>query len=477
MVTVDEKENLIENELQHPDYQKEIIEIIKSNKSPKVLKDKLSEYHESDIAKTLDLLDKDERIRLYHILDAQTLSYILDYTDEEIGKYFQEIDTRKKIEILSNIEPDTAANYLAHIDESERKILTDLMDIESKKDIELITSFDDDQIGSRMSTDFIEIKNNISIKNAMRELVRQAKDNDNIQTLYVVDDKDLTFDGAIDLKDLIRAREDSKLEDLIISSYPYVYAEEKVEDVIESLKQYQEDSIPILDSNNKIVGIITSSDLVEVVNEELSEDYAKFAGLTNEEDLKEPLIRSISKRLPWLVLLLFLGMVVSSVVGVFETVVTNIAILMCFQSLILDMSGNVGTQSLAVTIRVLVDENLSAGQKFGFVLKELRVGFINGLILACVAFIFAGLYLHLMKGIDPLQSFTISFCIGVSLIIAMTLSSFAGTVIPMFFKKINMDPAVVSGPLITTINDLVAVVTYYGISYMLLVKVLNLYNF
>ena len=351
------------------------------------------------------------------------------------------------------------------------------MDIESKKDIELITSFDDDQIGSRMSTDFIEIKNNISIKDAMRELVRQAKDNDNIQTLYVVDDKDLTFSGAIDLKDLIRAREDNTLNDLIISSYPYIYAEEKVEDVIESLKQYQEDSIPVLDNNNKIIGIITSSDLVEVVNEELNEDYAKFAGLTNEEDLKEPVKQSISKRLPWLILLLFLGMIVSSVVGIFEVVVTNIAILMCFQSLILDMSWNVGTQSLAVAIRVLVDENLSSKQKIGFVFKEIKVGLINGLILALVAFIFAGLYLHLLKGTPLMQSFTISFCIGISLIVAMTLSSFAGTVIPMFFKKINMDPAVVSGPLITTINDLVAVVTYYGISYVLLVEVLKLYTF
>ena len=462
------EQNEKQNEKQHPDYQKEIVDIIKKTSSPKVLSDKLSEYHESDIADTLELLEKDERIKLYHALGIETLSHVLEYT-EDISKYFGEISTKGKIGILSNLEPDTAAEYLDTLDENERTILIDLMDDDSKKDIELINSFDDEQIGSKLSTDFIVIKDQISIKKAMKEVVSQASEVDNILTIYVVDENDV-YSGAIYLKDLIRARETDKLDDLIISSYPYVYAEEYIDECIEDLKQYQEDSIPVLDANNKIIGIITLSSLVEVVKEEFSEDYAKLAGLTNDEDLKEPLIDSIKKRLPWLIILLGLGMVVSSVVGIFEPIITHVAILMCFQSLILDMAGNVGTQSLAVTIRVLMDENLSGIEKFKFVIKEGRIGLLNGIILGIASFIFVGLYLTIIKKMSINYSFGISLCICSALIISMTLSSIMGTIIPIFFKKLKMDPAVVSGPLITTVNDLVAVMTYYGFATLFLIN-------
>ena len=199
-----------------------------------------------------------------------------------------------------------------------------------------------------------------------------------------------------------------------------------------------------------------------------------FAGLTAEEDLKEPLRESLKKRLPWLLVLLGLGMVVSSVVGVFETVVSQLTIIMCFQSLILDMAGNVGTQSLAVTIRVLMDESLTGKQKAELVWKEMTIGFSNGLILGKLSFIVIGLYIALFKGKTFMFAYAVSGCIGIALVVAMVISGAVGTCIPLFFKKINVDPAVASGPLITTINDLVAVVTYYGLSWIFLIEMLHL---
>ena len=196
--------------------------------------------------------------------------------------------------------------------------------------------------------------------------------------------------------------------------------------------------------------------------------------MTAEEDLHEKTSTSIKKRLPWLIILLFLGMAVSSVVGVFETVVAVLPIVMCFQSLILDMAGNVGTQSLAVTIRVLVDETLTAKQKFGLVLKEMKVGFLNGLFLGILSFVFIGLYICVLKNYPMGHAFLISGCVGFSLMVAMVISSMVGTLIPMFFHKIKIDPAVASGPLITTVNDLVAVVTYYGLAWLLLIHVLHI---
>ena len=200
----------------------------------------------------------------------------------------------------------------------------------------------------------------------------------------------------MDLKDLITARQDTRLEDLIVTSYPYVYGHELIDDCIEKLKDYSENSIPILDNDNKLLGVITSQSIVDLVDDEMGEDYAMFAGLTAEEDLKEPLKESMKKRLPWLLVLLALGTVVSSVVGVFEQVVSQLTIIMAFQSLILDMAGNVGTQSLAVTIRVLMDESLTGKQKFQLVLKEMKIGFSNGMILGTISFALVGLYLSLI---------------------------------------------------------------------------------
>ena len=347
-----------------------------------------------------------------------------------------------------------------------------MLDKEASEDVRLLFSYDEDEIGSRMTTNFIMIHNNLTIRQAMRELIEQAGENDNISTIYVIDDED-KFYGAIDLKDLIIAREYTDLEDLISHSYPYVKDHEKVADCIEQIKDYAEDSIPVLQEDGTIAGIITSQDIVEAVDDEMGEDYAKLAGLTAEEDLNEKLAESVKKRLPWLVILLFLGMVVSSVVGAFESVVAVIPIVMCFQSLILDMAGNVGTQSLAVTIRVLMDETLSAKKKLSLLFKEMKIGFINGASLGIMALVFLGVYIHIFKKYAWISAFLISGCVGLSLIVAMVVSSLVGTIIPMFFHKIHIDPAVASGPLITTVNDLVAVVTYYGLAMIFLVEIFH----
>lgn len=472
---MDRKDNTTMEEtttIQHPDYQQELVSLIRSGISPRLLRDKVSNYHENDIAAALDILTKEERIRLYHILDTQTLSDVLEYTDN-FGQYFGELNVRKQSEILSHLEADTAADYLKQLPRSERTTLIDLMDDDTKRAVALIGSFDDDEIGSRMSTNYIHIKIGRTIKEAMHDLVDQAAEHDNVSTIYVTDD-DQTFYGAIDLKDLIIARETSSLEDIVATSYPYVYAQEQVEDCIERMKEYSEDSIPVLDNNNRLIGVITSQDIVELVDEALGDDYAKLAGLSAEEDLQEPTKKSIQKRLPWLIVLLGLGMVVSSVVGLFESVVAQLTILVSFQSLVLDMAGNVGTQSLAVTIRVLMDEQLTGKQKLQLVFKESKLGVLNGVILGAASFVVIGLYIYLFKIEFRPHAFAISACIGIALLISMALSSLAGTTVPMLFKKLGIDPAVASGPLITTMNDLVAAISYYGLAWFLLLNLLHL---
>ena len=462
----------MENRTQN--YAKEILDIIKSNVSPAVLSKRLQDFHENDLAEVLPELSSAERSKLYRIFDLDTLSDILEYTDEETAvTYLEEMNLKKAAAILSRIETNVLSDILQHFDKEKRRLLIELLDDDVRHDVEMINTFDDEEIGSRMTTNCIIINNHLSVKGAMSALVSQAAQNDNISTIFVVNDNQ-EFYGAIDLKDLIIARQDHPLDELVVTSYPYVYGTALIDDCIEDLKDYSEDSIPVLDNDNRLIGVITSANIVDLVDDEMGEDYAKFAGLTAEEDLQEPLKESMKKRMPWLVILLGLGMIVSSVVGIFEKVVTNLPIIMCFQSLILDMAGNVGTQSLAVTIRVLMDESLTGRQKLELVFKEMRIGLCNGGLLCLMSFVLIGLYIWLFKGKTLVFAYAVSACIGCSLLLAMLISSAVGTCIPLFFKKIHIDPAVASGPLITTINDLVAVISYYGMSWIFLIEILHL---
>ena len=461
----------MENENETRNVVEEIVALIRGNKPNRELRELLEDYHESDIADAIELITKEERKKLYHILGAEKASDIFAYL-EDPEEFINELDIQSAAKILENMDADDAVDVLEEVDEETQEKIISLMDDESSQDIKLIQSYEDDEIGSKMTTNFVVIKNDLTIKQAMKELIRQADDNDNISTIYVVDQEE-KFYGVIDLKDLIKARDFAKLESLIVTSYPYVLDHDKIDVSIEKIKDYAEDSIPVLNDESKVLGVITSQDIIEVVDDEMGDDYAKLAGLTAEEDLKETLPQSMKKRLPWLVTLLVLGLLVSTVVGLFETVVSELAIVVCFQSLILDMAGNVGTQSLAVTIRVLMDEHLKATEKIKFVFKEMRVGFFNGMLLGTLAFVGIGFYVMLAKHYPMHFSFAVAACVGGSLWLAMIVSSLVGTLVPMFFHRLKVDPAVASGPLITTVNDLVAVVTYYGCAWIFLINLFH----
>ena len=458
--------------LKEPNYVEELLHIIREDLKSPELPELLSDYHDNDIADALEQLTPEERRRLYQTLGAERSAEIIAYL-EDAEPFLRELSLEQAADLLSHMDSDDAVDVLEDLDEEVQEKLVNLMEEEAGQDIQLILSYEEDEVGSLMTTNFIVIQRNLTIPQAMKSLVRQAGDNDNIGTIYVVDEKN-AFYGAIDLKDLIIAREKDLLTDLIQTSYPFLFAHDKIEDEIERIKDYAEDSLPVLSERGEILGVITAQDIVEAVDEALGDDYAKLAGLTEEAEREETLTESMKKRLPWLVILLFLGMGVSSVVGIFEKVVSVLPIVICFQSLILDMAGNVGTQSLAVTIRDLMDEELTASQKFSMLWKEVRVGTCNGLLLGVLTFLLIGLYNMVVKGLPAGSAFLISGCVGISLLLAMLISSLVGTLIPMFFHQLGVDPAVASGPLITTVNDLVAVVIYYGLAWIFLINILQI---
>ncbi|MBO5926919.1 MAG: magnesium transporter [Clostridia bacterium] len=459
------------------DFFEEILEIISANYSISEVREKLSAYHDNDIAEVIPELSKNQRQKLYKALGTEGVSNVFAYLDNA-DDYLLELGNEKAADIIESMDADDAIDLLEDLSEDRKNQILPLIEPEAQKDIELINSYGNDKIGSLMTTNFISIKNSFSIKQAMRSVISQAAENDNITTIYVVDNEEKFF-GAVELRDLVIARDKTPLSSIVTENYPYFYAHEDLESSIESLKDYSEDSIPILDENHKLIGIITAPDVVEAVDEQLSEDYIKLAGLTAEEDLNEPILKSIKKRIPWLFILLFLGILVATVIKSFQNLIpSSLIIIYTFQSLILGMSGNSGTQSLAVTIRLINDDSLTFKDKLKFVLKELKVATLNGLIIGLISFVLIGLYIQFVEqtfiSTFNVSGFTVSLTIAVSLLLSMVIAGLVGALIPLFFKKIGVDPAVASGPLITTINDLVSVFIYYGISIILLVNVIGI---
>lgn len=375
-------------------YVEELIEIIRAGLSREELVDWLFDYHDNDIADALELLTPEERKRLYSALGAERVAEIFAYLDDG-DVYLKELSLKQQAKVISEMDSDDAVDILEEVDDDTKCKILGMLDKEASEDVQLLLSYDEDEIGSYMTTNFILIHNDLTVREAMRELVKQAGENDNISTIYVVDRAEQYY-GAIELQDLIIAREHTELEDLISRSYPYVMDHEKISECIEKIKDYAEDSIPVLLEDRSIGGIITIQDIVEIVDDEMGDDYAKLAGLAAEEDLNETTRESIRKRLPWLV------------------------------------------------------------------------------ILTVMALLFLGAYIHLFKGFSLGYSMMISACVGVSLVGAMVVSSLVGTLTPIFFKKVGVDPTVASGPLITTINDLVAIVVYYGLVAVVLIDIIHL---
>ena len=452
-------------------YMDELLNLFQSNLGDDELKEKLQNYHENDIAKVFPQLSLENRQKLYRILDKDFLSDIFSYLDNP-QEYLDELSNDLAADLLESMDTDDAIDVLEELEEEERKELINLMDKDAVAEIKLIKSYDENMIGSRMTTNYIAIDKDATVRQTMKKMIEEAAINDNISTIYfTIGDNE--FYGAVDLRDLIIARENDDLKTIIKTSYPYLKATDFVSECINKIQEYALSSFPVVDDDMHLIGVITSDDVVEAVNDELGDDYAKFGGLVGEEDLKESTFKSVRKRIPWLFILLFLGLVTSLLISQFENVVIGIPIVVVFQSLILDMAGNCGTQSLAVTIRVLSDGEVTNKNLFKLIFKEFRVGLFNGVIVGIFTFIFVLLFLLLSAPDNQFnQNMKISVVVSLSILLSIMVANFSGSFIPIIFKKCKIDPAVASGPFITTLIDLIAVVIYYGLAWLIILNVL-----
>ena len=410
---------------------------------------------------------------MYTALGVDTVAEIFSYLDDA-EPYLKELDPERAARVISHMDSDDAVDALDDLEEDDKAKIVHQLDKDAADDVKLLLSYHEDEIGSCMTTNYICIRRDMTIRQAMSELVKQAGENDNISTLYVVDENE-HFYGAIDLKDLIVARAEERLEKLIACSYPYVTDHEKISDCIDRIVDYAERSLPVLNDSGKLLGIITSADVVELVDDEMGDDYAKLGGLTSEEDLNEGVFQSVKKRLPWLIALLFLGMLVScGWWGRFEFGGGGAA----HRHLLPVHGAGYGRQCGHPVAGC--DHPCAGGREPDRCQKAPAAleGNAGGPDQRCTAGRagagLPGCYIHFFKAYAWGEAFLLSGCVGVSLVVAMVISSLVGTVIPMLFHKIHIDPAVASGPLITTINDLVAVVVYYGLAAVVLIDMFHL---
>lgn len=439
----------------------------------------LSDYHPKDIADALVTLSEEERERIYSLFDASFIAEIMSFYDD-VEEYIDELSLEQTLDIIEEMDSDEALDILNELDKEDKEEIIELLEEEVKESILQVDKYDEDLVGSYMSDNYIVINENDSIKKAMSSMVKQAGEHDNIFTLFVVDDEE-KYVGVIQLKDLIISRKDVELSSLIMTSYPTFYDYQIMSEVVNKMRDYEETMFPVLSKENKLLGAITIDSIADVVEEEFEEDYAKLGGLSESEELGESVFSSIKKRIPWLGFLLVLSLIVASVIGSFENVIDNLPVIVFFQSMILGMAGNVGTQSLAVTIRNLSEPSFISNRKKQrkSIFKELLIGVCNGFIIGLISFAFVFIYLLITKpsistGVDfnYLDALFVSMITSISMFVAIALASLIGTLFPLILNKMKIDPAVASGPFITTMNDIVAVLIYYGLTFLLFFVIL-----
>ncbi|MGM0496163.1 MAG: magnesium transporter, partial [Bacillota bacterium] len=343
-----------------------------------------------------------------------------------------------------------------------------------RKQILSIMKYSEDEIGSFINDSFLTLDINVSVKEAMKQIIDKAYKTDYISIIYILDNAKLV--GYLKLKDLIVARADELISDIIETRFPEVYPEDNVESVAKIMQETKESSLPIINHEKQIIGVITHDDLMDIIALAEEEDYTRFAGLSDFDNklATTTVFKSVKSRIPWLGVLLLLSMITSFILSFFDDSLSNSAPLLAaklavFLPLILDMAGNTGTQSLAVTIRYLSkNDNIKQSVLVKMIVREIRTGLLQGLLIGVIVFGMILLTNLSTKGFLENVDYIYAFVTTGSIFIALVVSTTLGGLIPIIMNKLKIDPAVASGPFITTISDIITLSIYYTISLAIL---------
>ncbi|QEK51175.1 magnesium transporter [Pedobacter aquae] len=420
----------------------------------------LGEYHASEIAILFSKIPLESQKRIINLLPAETASEVLSEMDFEAHpeELLLELDPERRQEIVEELDYDDATDIIAQLDEEDQQEILQDLDTEDASNIRNLLSYKEDSAGGLMNTQLIKIYANMSKKQAIDEIIQQSEEIEEFYTVYVVDESD-TLKGIISLKNLIKAKASVKVADLINEDFIYVKAQVDQEEVADLISQYNLTSIPVVDDHLKLLGRVTFDDVIDVLEEENTEDMLKISGVSEDEELSGNWQAAVKSRLPWLVINLVTAFLASSVIRYFEPTITHILILPAYMTIIAGMGGNAATQALAVTVRRITLSDLSDNQAYRTVIKEFTVGLVNGAIIGLIVFMAALFY-----DSNPLLGLVIFIAMAGNLMIA----GLAGSSIPLVLKRVGIDPAIASSIIITTFTDVFGFLLLLGLASKLL---------
>ncbi|MCF7930438.1 MAG: magnesium transporter [Acholeplasmataceae bacterium] len=420
--------------------------------------------HGYDLAIVFESIDKDERLRFINLIDNTQLSEMfVSMEHEEQTELFNLLEIPKQKILLRNLESDDLKAFIEEFDEeSEREAIISLLSAIKRKAIHLLLTYNENLAASIMSTDFLTISRDMTIKEATNYIVTNSREQDYIDTIFVEnDEKEIV--GLIDLRQLIMTRSGKKIFEVMVEDIQYIYEYETIEKAIESVQDYDRNCLPVLNSKKRIIGIITADDVFDEIVESSEEDYQKMALIADHDSSSSAFERS-KKRLPWLLIAVILNLVIATILSMFQVTLIEVVALVLFQPTILGMAGNIGTQALAVTILGLhLDEIDDKKKARRHAFKEMTVGFINSLLLATAAFAFVSIFLSIVPTGNQVP-FTVAFVVFISVFASMFIAGTMGALVPLIFNHFHIDPSAASGPIMTTINDLVTLIIYFGIA-------------
>lgn len=430
----------------------EQVELLIEQKNDKDLKTLLDEYHFADIAEILDELNQDEAIYIIKLLDSETTSYILMELDEDIReKILKNLSAKEIAEEIEELDTDDAADMISELPEDrQEEVISNIEDQEHKAEIEELLAYDEDSAGGLMAKELVKVYETWTVAGCMRRIRGQAKDVKRVHSIYVVDKEDKLI-GRLSLKDLITAKSDEKIAEISNSNVDYANVSDDVEDVAKIMQKYDLEAIPVVDDNHTLVGRITIDDIVDVIREEADKDYQLAAGISQDVEADDSILELTKARLPWLVLGLFGGLGSVFIMKDYEHIMSTVPSLFFYTPLIAAMAGNVGVQSSAIIVQGLANDNVK-GSLINRLLKEVGLSLINGFALALLVLLFGSII-----GQDTTES----IAIAVSMMSVIVVAALVGTFVPIILDKRGIDPAIATGPFITTSNDILGIYLFF----------------
>ena len=437
----------------------EKIEVLVEDQKDDELQTHLEEFHHADIAEILDELTMDEATYIIKLLGSdQTSEVLMEMDEDDREKILRNLNAKEIANEIEEMDTDDAADIISELSEDiKTQVISNIKDKKHAENIVELLKYDENSAGGLMAKELIRVNENWSVTGCMTEMRNQAENVKRVHSIYVVDNKG-RLKGRLSLKDLITASSEAEIGDVYIRNVDYVDVHTSGEEVARVMQKYDLEAIPVVDEFGRLVGRITVDDILDFIKEEADKDYQMAAGISEDVEADSSVWELTRARLPWLILGLFGGLGAVYVMQGFDSALEKYEILFFFTPLIAAMAGNVGVQSSAIIVQGLANDSVK-DSLVKRLLKEVALSIINGFALGILVLVF---------GAATSMEFLVSLTIAISILSVIIMAALIGTFVPIILDKRGIDPAIATGPFITTSNDIIGILAYFYIAKLIL---------